>query len=88
NNWSLYDAQHVVMKPKNMSPEELQEGHHWAWKQTYSFSNIFKRMIGARILPHVVIPANIAYHLYAERLPNFDTDTMNATDFTGIPDIL
>jgi len=88
NNWSLYDAQHVVMKPKNMSPEELQEGHHWAWKQTYSFSNIFKRMVGARILPYVVIPANIAYHLYAQRLPNFDVDKMNSTDFTGIPDIL
>ncbi len=88
NNWSLYDAQHVVIKPKNMSPEELQEGHQWAWKKTYSLPNISKRLIGARILPQVVIPANLAYHIYSGRLPNFDENRMNSIDFTGIPKIL
>lgn len=87
NNWSLYDAQHVVIKPKNMSPEELQEGHHWAWKKTYSSLNIFERMMGSRILPHVVVPANIAYHIYADRLPEFGLEKMNGIDFTGIPEI-
>lgn len=87
-NWSLYDAQHVVIKPKNMSVEELQQGHHYAWKQTYSFPNIIKRSFSSRILPHIVIPANIAYHIYAERLPNFDNKKMEEIDFSGIEDLI
>ena len=84
NNWSMYDAQHVVIQPKNMSPQELQEGHRWAWKQTYSFPNIFKRMIGSRILPQVVVPANLAYHFYANRLPTFTEERMNQIDMEGL----
>ncbi len=84
NNWSMYDAQHVVIQPKNMSPQELQEGHRWAWKQTYSVPNIFKRMIGSRILPQVVVPANLAYHFYANRLPTFTEERMNQIDMEGL----
>ncbi len=87
NNWSLYDAQHVVFKPRNMSPDELQEGHHKAWKETYKLSHIAKRLANARILPHVMIPANLAYNIYSKRLPEFGAEKMNTVDFMGIPDI-
>lgn len=87
NNWSLYDAQHVVFRPRNMTPDELQEGHRWAWRETYTIPNIFKRLINARILPQVMIPANLAYNLYANRLSEFNVDRMNTVDFKGIPEI-
>src|SRR5204863_9039295 len=34
-NWSLYDVEHVVLQPRKMSPERLQKGLEWAWKQSY-----------------------------------------------------
>jgi radical SAM superfamily enzyme YgiQ (UPF0313 family) len=83
-NWSLYDAQHVVFQPKNMSPEELQEGHHRAWKQTYSIGSITKRVLGSGILPFVVFPANIAYIIYSRHLPEFDENKINQIDEKGI----
>ena len=45
-NWSNYDCGHIVFKPKNMTPEELQAGLHWAYKKTYSLPSIFKRLTG------------------------------------------
>ena len=43
-DWSLYDMEHVVFKPKNMTPEELQAGHDYANREFYSASNIFRRI--------------------------------------------
>jgi len=45
-NWSNYGCGHVVFKPKNMTPEELQAGLHWAYKKTYSLPSIFTRLTG------------------------------------------
>lgn len=42
-DWSQYDTTHTVFDPVHMSPGELQEGLHWAYKKTYSFRGIFKR---------------------------------------------
>lgn len=70
-NWSFYDAQHVVFRPALMSPEELQAGLFWAWKQSYKSSSIFKRLLGARCLLPYMIPANIAYRFYANNLANY-----------------
>ena len=43
-DWSLYDMEHVVFRPKNMTPEELQEGHDRANREFYSWGNIWKRI--------------------------------------------
>ena len=32
-NWELYDGQHVVFQPKQMTPRELQAGHERAWRE-------------------------------------------------------
>ncbi len=40
----LYDTAHVVMQPKNMTPEELYEGYLWVYREVYSFKNIMRRM--------------------------------------------
>lgn len=76
HNWSFYDAQHVVFKPALMSPEELQEGHFWAWKQSYRFSSIFKRLANARCVLPYAIPANLAYRFYANNLPFYTRELM------------
>jgi radical SAM superfamily enzyme YgiQ (UPF0313 family) len=68
-DWSLYDVEHVVFRPKQMSPERLQEGLNWAWRQSYSARSIARRMRGARwsSLP-VWIPLNLGYRFFARRL--------------------
>jgi radical SAM superfamily enzyme YgiQ (UPF0313 family) len=39
----FYNTAHVVFEPKNMTPEELQAGYLWMYRQFYSFRNIMRR---------------------------------------------
>ena len=32
-DWSQYDGSHAVFKPKQMTPEELENGTYWFWKK-------------------------------------------------------
>ena len=70
-DWSLYDGQHVVFRPKNMSPEKLQEGLLWLWKHSYGVPSIWKRLSGSRTLLSLSLPLNIAYRIYATKLPKY-----------------
>ncbi|MBN1306259.1 MAG: B12-binding domain-containing radical SAM protein [Anaerolineales bacterium] len=70
-NWELYDAQHVVFQPRQMSVEQLYEGHEKAWKYTYSLSSIARRFIGSRINLPVWWVTNIGYRFYAHHLNSF-----------------
>ncbi|MDI9390717.1 MAG: radical SAM protein [Synergistota bacterium] len=47
-DWSKYDMGHVVFKPAQMSPEELDEGATWAWKEFYSRGSIARRVFGMK----------------------------------------
>jgi len=42
-DWSRYDANHVVFKPKHMSPEELMEGYLGAYRSFYGTVSILRR---------------------------------------------
>ena len=42
--WHLFDGNHVVFKPKNMTQEELLSGYVHAYKRMYSAGTIFKRL--------------------------------------------
>lgn len=42
NNWDLYDTRHVVYQTKSLSPQELEAGYHWAYKEFYTWSNIWR----------------------------------------------
>jgi radical SAM superfamily enzyme YgiQ (UPF0313 family) len=70
-NWSLYDGQHVVFQPKNMSPVELLENTRRVWKKTYSYPSIWKRLSGSRTQLSIAIPANMGYRFYAYHLDSF-----------------
>lgn len=41
-NWDLYDTRHVVYRTTNLSTQELEDGYNWAYKEFYSWSNIFE----------------------------------------------
>lgn len=70
-DWELYDGQHVVFQPKNMSVAELAKGHESAWKKVYSWSSIGKRLWKARNYQPLAISANIGYRFYAHHLHQF-----------------
>ena len=72
-DWSLYDGQHVVFRPRLMSPHELLRGTERAWKKTYSYRSIARRLWGARMQLPVAIPANLGYRFYAHRLHRYYT---------------
>jgi len=42
-NWSDYDTARVVFRPKNMTPEELQEGYAWCYRTLFSHRSIWRR---------------------------------------------
>ena len=76
-NWELYDAQHVVFQPRQMTVEQLYEGHEKAWKYTYSIPSMVKRFIGSRIDVPVWWITNIGYRFYAHHLKDFyNCDTL------------
>jgi len=41
-NWDLYDTRHVVYKPTRLTAEELEQGYWSAYREFYSWSNLFK----------------------------------------------
>ena len=42
-DWRKFDTQHVVFQPKNMEPEELQQGFNWLWRKFSSLPSIRRR---------------------------------------------
>ena len=43
-NWANYDGKHVTFYPTRMTPEQLQDGFHWAQHHFYSLPNIWRRI--------------------------------------------
>lgn len=41
---TLYNTAHVVFRPRHMTPEQLQEGYLWMYRQIYSFRGIMRRL--------------------------------------------
>lgn len=70
-NWELYDGQHVVFQPKNMSVKELIKGHEQAWKKVYRWSSIGRRLWTARNITPLGVSVNLGYRFYAHHLYKF-----------------
>jgi len=70
-NWELYDGQHAVFQPARMSVRELQEGTELAWRYTYSFGSIAKRLRRSPASPWVAAASNLGYRYYARNLHRF-----------------
>jgi B12 binding protein len=46
-NWPLFDGAHVLIRPKGMTVDELQEGYYYFLRQAYSMPGILRRFRGA-----------------------------------------
>ncbi|MCR9252209.1 MAG: B12-binding domain-containing radical SAM protein [bacterium] len=53
-NWDLYDTRHVVYETVNITPEELEYGYNWAYKEFYSWSNVLKSSLNHDSVKHVL----------------------------------
>ncbi|MEL6616704.1 MAG: DUF4070 domain-containing protein, partial [Bacteroidota bacterium] len=76
-DWTLYDGQHVVFEPTQMSPEALLRGTERAWKRTYRWRSIAKRLAGSRTQTALAIATNVGYRYYAHRLHEYYTCDWN-----------
>ncbi|MBQ9625112.1 MAG: B12-binding domain-containing radical SAM protein [Clostridia bacterium] len=86
-NWAMYDVEHCVYEPKNMTKKELEEGIAWAWKEAYSWKNIFKRLDFSKrkTVKSIFMLVNIGYRKYANTFKVFDSNVM--TDNSDIPSV-
>ncbi len=72
-NWELYDGQHVVFRPAQMTVQQLQEGTELAWRYTYSLANIARRLRRSPAPWPLALATNLGYRHYAYRLNRFYT---------------
>lgn len=70
-NWELYDGQHVVFQPAQMTVQELQDGTERAWKHVYSLPSIVRRIRSSPAPPWIALSANLGYRHYAHNLQRF-----------------
>jgi len=87
-DWAMYDVEHVVYQPKQMTAKELEEGITRAWKEAYSWKSIVRRIdwrhfFKIHVLYFIFLAANFGYRKYAQAFSVFDQSVM--TDNTDIP---
>jgi radical SAM superfamily enzyme YgiQ (UPF0313 family) len=64
-DWSLYDGEHVVIRPRGMTPEQLDEGMRRARRAFYSLGSMWRRLSRSRAALPVSLMANLAYSFVA-----------------------
>jgi len=47
-DWSRYDTDHVVYRPRLMNAETLMAGYRWAWRKSLTYRSILTRLLGSR----------------------------------------
>ncbi len=68
-DWSHYHGHEVVFQPRNMTPQQLQDGFSHVWHSVYSYKNIFKRLWGAPWLPKpVALMSNLNFRRFMQRV--------------------
>jgi radical SAM superfamily enzyme YgiQ (UPF0313 family) len=67
-DWSTYDANHVVFRPKQFTPDQLLEGYLKTLKQVYSVSAIFKRLWGTTSWKNFFYPMNLGFRQSVNKL--------------------
>lgn len=67
-DWRHYDTQHVVFRPAQMTPEELDAGFRWAYGHTFTLRSMVHRTWAAGLWFPVAFVGNLAYRRYMHRL--------------------
>ena len=68
SDWSLYDANHVVFRPKNCTPDELLAGYCRALREVYTIPSIMRRMWGTTAWKNLFYPMNFGFRHGVNRL--------------------
>jgi len=85
-DWAMYDVEHCVFKPLKMTKDQLEEGITWAWRETYRFSSVFKRLAPFKNIPFISLLLNLGgYKGYADKFSVFSREVM--TDNSDIPKV-
>jgi radical SAM superfamily enzyme YgiQ (UPF0313 family) len=85
-DWAMYDVEHCVFKPLKMTKEQLEEGITWAWRETYRFSSVLKRLAPFKNSPFISLLLNLGgYKGYADKFSIFSREVM--TDNSDIPKV-
>lgn len=51
-NWDMYDTRNVVYRAANLTAEELKNGYDWAYREFYSWVNIFRASCNHESVKH------------------------------------
>jgi radical SAM superfamily enzyme YgiQ (UPF0313 family) len=86
-NWELYDGQHVVFQPSQMSVRELQDGAEQAWRYAYSIPSIARRLRASPASKWIALSANLGYRHYARNLERFYTCDWMIGDSTRVASV-
>lgn len=82
-NWAMYDVEHCVFEPKQMTKEQLEAGTDMAWRATYVASAVLKRLAPFKHSPWLSLPLNMGYKGYADKWHKFTREVM--CDNSDIP---
>ncbi len=65
-DWSKYNCQNVVFRPKKMTVRQLESGLEYAWTESYKFKNIARRILRSRTRSLLMTVANMGYRYYSK----------------------
>lgn len=82
-NWAMYDVEHCVFTPRLMTAPQLEAGTEWAWRETYRYSSIAKRLAPFTRNAWLSVPVNMGYKGYADKFRRFTRPVM--CDNSDIP---
>jgi radical SAM superfamily enzyme YgiQ (UPF0313 family) len=60
-DWSLYDTSHVVIQPRNLSPDQLQEGYLRAFSESYARPCMTERLKETTSCRQFFVPMNFGF---------------------------
>ena len=66
-NWTYDDTQHVVIRPKHMSPAELDQGFIRAWRNSFKTTSCLRHFRWHKNT-RITAVGNLAYRLYGHQL--------------------
>jgi radical SAM superfamily enzyme YgiQ (UPF0313 family) len=66
-NWDLYDTRQVVYKTRGLNAQQLKAGYDWAYRNFYSWSNIYRASMQHDLLKH-----RIKHFMYAGGWKKFE----------------